>query len=422
MKTLPLIPSLVLPAVMVLASALLPAPPAHAAHEIKQVEIEAKFVEVSQNNLRELGYDFIGKFNTSISQRVLVPGGVSPQALGTIVVPPPPHLPATGDIQVKISPEVFRPAVGGNHILQTPLVTAATGRQAVTAVLRDLGVNLNAQPVLSRDRSRIDMSLVPAEPEFSHFSVDGFGTVAFGNVDRTVTTTHDVIVKDTHTVDRPITVRVPFDNGQQIVDREEIRFVPVQETTKHTEQVSQTRSVNRLGDAAGGGGLRVNYLFNRHVGVNLRGEVLDGAGDPLGLVTASIFGEYPCCWPVTPTYSIGGGVLFPRAQAVMDVGLGLKRQISPCFSVFTEAHYITNFGCTNFGEFNVGARFALGRKTAATAETGGGTAAPEPKRGDRAPYLGRIPVLAHVFREHGKPAETGDLLIFVTPRIIKSDE
>ena len=404
---------------MVFALALLPARFAQAAIEVTnpQVQIEAKFVEIPQRSLRERGFDFVGNYNTSISQRVLVPDGVSPQALGTFPVTPPAHLPATGDILVKISPEVLRLMPARNHTFQNPLVTTASGQKAAIQVLRDLPLVLT--PKVGAD-SRITMEVLPLVPKFDPWSADVFGTAAFGHADRSVTTTHDVIVKDTRTVDRPITVTVPFDNGQQIVDREEIRFVPTQETTKHTGQVSETRTFNRLGNVAGGGGLRLNYRFNPYVGLNVRGEVLDGARDPLGLVTASIFGEYPCCWPVTPTYSLGGGVLFPRAQAVMDVGLGLKRQINPCFSVFSEVHYITNFGRTNFGEFNVGASFPLGHDHTATTETIGGAAAPGYV--GKVPAIGDIPVLAHVFREHGKPAEKGDLLILVTPRMVKLDE
>ena len=331
---------------------------------------------------------------------------------------PPAHLPATGDILMKISPEVLRMMPARNHTFQNPLVTTASGQKAAIQVLRDLP--LVYTPKVGAD-SRITMEVPPLVPKFNPWSVDVFGTAAFGHADRSVTTTHDVIVKDTRTVDRPVTVLVPFDNGQQIVDRQELRLVPTKETTSHTERVSETHDVNRLGDVAGGGGLRLNYRSNPCVGYSLRAEVLDGAGDPLGLVTASIFGEYPCCWPVTPTYSLGGGVLFPRAQAVMDMGFGLKKQINPCFSVFSEAHLITNFGRTTFGEFNVGASFPLGHDhTAATAETTGGAAAPGYV--GKVPAIGDIPVLAHVFREHGKPAEKGDLLILVTPRMVKLDE
>ena len=85
MKTPPSIPCPVLPSALALALALLASPPAQAAIEVPppQVQIEAKFVEIPQRSLRELGFDFVGNYNTSISQRVLVPDGVSPQALGT---------------------------------------------------------------------------------------------------------------------------------------------------------------------------------------------------------------------------------------------------------------------------------------------------------------------------------------------------
>lgn len=422
MKTLHSIPSLVLPTALALALAftLLAAPSAHAAIEVTnpQVEIEAKFVEISGESIRQLGFDHVGDYKTVISHLAQVPGGVSPQALGTFPVTPPAHLPATGDILMKISPEVLRLLPARNHTLENPRVTTASGQKAATQVLRDL--SLVYTPKVSSDRSTVTMAVTPLTAEFNPWSVDVFGTVAFGHADRSVTRTHDVIVKDTRTVERPITVRVPFDNGQQIVDREEIRLVPTRETTKHTGQVSETRTFNRLGDVAGGGGLRVNYMLNPRVGFNVRGEVLDGECDPLGLVAASIFGEYPCCWPVTPTYSLGGGVLFPRARAVLDVGLGLKKQVTPDFSVFSEAHLITDFGRTTFGEFNVGASFPLGRKTTAAAETGSSTATAEPS--DRPPAVGDIPVLAHVFREHGKPAEKADLVIFVTPRLVQPGE
>lgn len=52
---------------MALGLALLAAPSAHAARELnRQVEIEAKFVDVTQKNLHELGYDWVGNYNTSL--------------------------------------------------------------------------------------------------------------------------------------------------------------------------------------------------------------------------------------------------------------------------------------------------------------------------------------------------------------------
>ena len=44
----------------------------------KQVEIEAKFVEITQTNLKELGFDWLlGQFNVPGSNRVFAGGGTS---------------------------------------------------------------------------------------------------------------------------------------------------------------------------------------------------------------------------------------------------------------------------------------------------------------------------------------------------------
>lgn len=409
---------------MALGLALLLVPPART-REISppQIEIEAKFVEVTQSNLKDLGFDWLLNYNTSIPRQVIQPGGVSPKAVGTFEVKAPAHLPRTGDIQVLISPQVL-----GTFLRKTtaersqpnqlgePRVTTQSGQMAAINVLRDLPAVLDARPEVSGDGSTIRMKLVPQVSEFTPWSVDAFGTVAFGTVGGSERTTHDVTIKETRLVDEPTTVTVPFGNGNQIVDRQEIRFVATEKTTKRTETVSERRDINRLGDFAGGGGLRVNYKFNRYLGMNVRGEVLGGR-DTLGLVTGSVFGEYDGCWPFIPTYSLGGGVLFPRTTPVMDVGLGLKKHINCCFDVFTEAHLITNFGRTTFGEFNVGASFPLGRAPAATTDTGGG-AAPEPEP----PTLGRIPVIAHLFRKNTGPVEKRDIVIFVTPRLVHPTE
>ncbi len=405
------------PAVIAIGLALLVTPSARSARETTpQVQIEAKFAEVTQSNLKELGFDWVSDFNTSLSPQVLQPGGVRPQSLGTFEVNPPRNLPPTGDIKVVISPETLRHLLGAS-----PLVTMASAQRAVTDVLRDLKVT----PRISSDRTGIEMNLVPEATEVTPWSVDLFGTVAFGQVGGTERTTRNVTIRETRIVDVPTTVLVPFDNGNQIVDREETRLVPTEVNTKRTESVSERRDINRLGDAAGGGGLRVNYMFNPYVGLNVRGEVLGGR-DTLGLVTGSIFGEYPCCWPVTPTYSVGGGVLFPNARAVMDFGLGLKRRVTPGFDVFSEVHLITDFGRTTFGELQVGARFPLGPRPVRTSVdvgsgqtmvTGGGS-----ERPDRVPLLGNIPVLAHVFRERSGEMEKRNLIIFVTPRIVNPAE
>jgi Bacterial type II and III secretion system protein len=424
MKTHHSILSITLPPATALILGWLAVPPAHS-REMSgpQIEIEAKFVEVSQKNLKELGFDLFLEYYSSISQQVIQPGGVSPQALGTFTVNPPSNLPKTGDIEMCISPKLLEMAGLATHqVLGSPRVTTKSAQRAVTDVLRDL--KLTVTPRLSSDRTGIEMNLLPEVPEFTRWSVDAFGTVAFGQVGGSERITRDVKITETRTVDRPVTVLVPFDNGFQIVNREETRLVPTQETTTRTEQVTERQSINRLGDVAGGGGLRVNYMFNPYVGLNVRGEVIGGR-DTLGLVTGSVFGEIPTNWPVTPTWSLGGGVLFPCAEPVMDVGLGLKKRVTPDFDVFSEVHLITDFGRTTFGEFNVGASFPLGRKVPTGAEVSSGETvvlSGTSTRSARAPELGRIPVIAHVFRKRGGSQEKRDLLIFVTPQMITPAE
>lgn len=290
------------------------------------------------------------------------------------------------------------------------------------SILRDVGVNLKVEPKASSDQY-IGMTVTPEVIEFRPWSIDAFGTVAFGNVEGSERTTREVTVNGKRVVTRQETVLVPFDNGQQRGTREEIRDIQTEENFQRTNRVSEMRDFNRLGDAAGGG-MRVNYMFNPNWGVNVRGEVLGGR-ETLGLVTGSIFGELPGRWPVTPTASLGGGVLFPDTTAVIDVGLGLKRKVGPGFDVFSEVHLITNFGGTTFGEFNVGARFALGRQatTNVTVSDGqttviGGVIQPS----DGVPVLGRIPVVARLFRQRSGAAEKRNLLIFVIARIINHEE
>ena len=52
----------------------------------KQVEIEARFVEITQNNLKELGFDWlVGPFNLNSKGSVALSGGTS--GTGTLVNP-----------------------------------------------------------------------------------------------------------------------------------------------------------------------------------------------------------------------------------------------------------------------------------------------------------------------------------------------
>src|SRR5207247_4649991 len=78
----------------------------------KQVEIESKFVEISQTNLKELGFDWLlGQFNIG-NQRVFGGGGTSGQATGRGVPAGDPNFPFAPPGGVPVGQF---PVTGGNR-------------------------------------------------------------------------------------------------------------------------------------------------------------------------------------------------------------------------------------------------------------------------------------------------------------------
>ena len=289
---------------------------------VSQVVIEAKLVDTSSDYFRKLdhqGFRHVADFLSYIPRQVVQPGGMPLYSVGTIAVPPPAHQAPNEDTLIAISPKVF-------DQFDHPALREALLARALTNVLRDLP--LTASPSVSAGRSLIQLNLLPQAPTFHPWSVDLFGIAAFGQVGGTERVTRTVTTKETRIVDVPTKVLVPFDDGFKIVDREELRLIPTKDINHRTRTLTERRDINRLGDFAGGGGLGVNFKFNPRFGVSLRGEVFGGR-DTLGLISASVFGDYDCCWPVIPTYSLGGGVLLPCAEPVIDVGLGLKKHLTP---------------------------------------------------------------------------------------------
>ena len=102
----------------------------------KQVEIEAKFVEITQNNLKELGFDWLlGQFNIG-GHRVFGSGGTTGQATGPGVPPgspdypfAPPGGPPVGQFPVTGGNRSGGLAIAGNAI--DALLAGATGGSAL---------------------------------------------------------------------------------------------------------------------------------------------------------------------------------------------------------------------------------------------------------------------------------------------------
>lgn len=130
-----------------------------------------------------------------------------------------------------------------------------------------------------------------------------------------------------------------------------------------------------------GGGLDVNYMFTRYLGVGLEGYAID-ANDVIGQVSGNLIFRYPV--PNTrfaPYGYAGGGVLFNGSrvedlassgaspasvrrnsdvEAVGQFGAGFEVRITPHIGLINDYSYnLVNGPDNNFGMFRSGVRFAF---------------------------------------------------------------
>ena len=130
-----------------------------------------------------------------------------------------------------------------------------------------------------------------------------------------------------------------------------------------------------------GGGVDVNYMFTRYLGVGLEGYALD-ADDVIGQASANLIFRYPVPGTRFAPYGYaGGGVLFngsrvdhfvtsgpgPRAirentdaEGVGQFGAGFEVRITPQIGLINDYSYsLVNGADNNFGMFRSGIRFAF---------------------------------------------------------------
>jgi opacity protein-like surface antigen len=128
-----------------------------------------------------------------------------------------------------------------------------------------------------------------------------------------------------------------------------------------------------LGDHAWGGGVGVNYFFNRYVGVGLEGNWLDrrsGRGS-LGTAGANLFLRLPCTHSCWAGYIYGGpDVVFGRRGDNEEgastrvggghAGLGIEYRVTHNVGIFLDGRYtiVQNSG-NDFGTIRSGLRFAF---------------------------------------------------------------
>ena len=131
-----------------------------------------------------------------------------------------------------------------------------------------------------------------------------------------------------------------------------------------------------LGDHAWGGGLGVNYFFQRYLGVGLEGILYDTSADALGSAALNVFVRFPCESSCLAPYLYGGvGGVFnaedrdkrlpgaddgEEALLAGHVGVGLEYRVRPNFGIFADGRYtFVDKGRNDFATARAGFRFAF---------------------------------------------------------------
>ena len=131
-----------------------------------------------------------------------------------------------------------------------------------------------------------------------------------------------------------------------------------------------------LGDHAWGGGLGLNYFFQRNLGVGIEGILYDTTGDALGSAALNVFLRFPMDSSCLAPYIYGGvGGVFnaedrdktlPGADKGDDallaghVGVGLEYRVRPNIGLFIDGRYtFVDKDHNDFATVRTGLRFAF---------------------------------------------------------------
>lgn len=131
-----------------------------------------------------------------------------------------------------------------------------------------------------------------------------------------------------------------------------------------------------LGDHAWGGGLGLNYFFQRNLGVGIEGILYDTSGDALGSAALNVFLRFPCEQSCLAPYVYAGvGGVFnaedrdkglPGADKGDDallaghLGVGLEYRVRPNIGLFIDGRFtVVDKHDNNFATVRTGLRFAF---------------------------------------------------------------
>ena len=110
-----------------------------------------------------------------------------------------------------------------------------------------------------------------------------------------------------------------------------------------------------------GGGIGLNYYFDRNIGVGVDGTVTDGEGEELWHVHGHLLVRFPIdngdsCW--APYLKVGGGYqVNGEGGWSAGGGAGVEFRLSPRFGLFGEGGYYWSEGDENYAQAKAGVRF-----------------------------------------------------------------
>jgi hypothetical protein len=111
-----------------------------------------------------------------------------------------------------------------------------------------------------------------------------------------------------------------------------------------------------------GGGLGLNYYFNRHLGAGLDATATDGSGDVLYQFSGNLLLRWPIegslCW--APYAKLGGGYqMNGSGDAFLTAGAGFEIRFNPKLGFFTEGSYNWSDDDDNFIQARAGLRIVF---------------------------------------------------------------
>ncbi len=338
----------------------------------KQVEIESKFVEITQNNLKELGFDWLlGQFNIG-NKRVFGGGGTTGTSTGPGVPAGSPDFP----FQPPGGPPVGQfPITGGNRS-----GTLAISGNAIDALLMGTtGVNALAPGIFG-------LSGVFTDPQFQ------------------------VVIRALNQkkgIDLLSAPRVTTKSGQRAVIEivREFRYP----TQFQPPQIPQTVGSTNGGVAGGSTSVPITpttptAFETRNTGVTLEVEPVvgpDGITIDLNLVPQVVEFE---------GFINYGSPIFSSASSFLDTltgGLITTPQSMITANVINQPIFSTRKVTTSVSVYD-----------GATVVLGGLMREDVQKTEDRTPIIGDIPLVGRLFRTNSEQHIKRNLVIFVTARLV----